>query len=260
LNISGAPDIRELEKENFDHIIDLQHDRVSTKIDKALKKPVLRVKKSALREFFFVNLKWNLFPKHEHIVHRYLETVAPLDVRNDGNGLDYFIPPSQELKEKDIPASHHFGFVAITFAKSKNAKQLSPAQLQELCQAIDHPVLLMGSKNEFAKAEAIASFDPIKVYNACGKFSLHETADLIRKSKLMIAQDSDLSQVAAAFKKPVIGVWGSTFPLPDAAPYYGSGRPLYDEIRTGNIKKLPVQQVLQLVNSRLAALQPKKAS
>src|SRR5689334_12370729 len=84
-NISGAPDIKELEKENFDHIIDLQHDSVSTKIDKALKKPVLRVKRSAFREFFFENLKWNLFPKHEHIVHRHFETVAPLGVRNDGN-------------------------------------------------------------------------------------------------------------------------------------------------------------------------------
>ena len=128
--------------------------------------------------------------------------------RNDGNGLDYFIPSSQELKERDIPASHQFGFVAITFNATRIKNQLPANKLQELCQNIDHPIALIGSKNEFAKAEAIASFDPIKVYNACGKFSLHETSDLIRKSKLVIAQDSELSKLMMKNTKPKVMMAG----------------------------------------------------
>ena len=87
---------------------------------------------------------------------------------------------------------------------------------------IDHPVLLLGGKKDFDRGEDIASFDPVKVYNACGKFSLAESADLLRRSKLVISHDTGLMQIAAALKKPIITLWGSTTPSLKKGPYYGS--------------------------------------
>ena len=63
--------------------------------------------------------------------------------------------------------------------------------------------------------------DPVKIYNACGKFNLNESADLVRRSKLVISHDTGLQYVASAFTKTVLAIWGSTSPKLDVEPYYG---------------------------------------
>jgi heptosyltransferase-2 len=156
-----------------------------------------------------------------HIIDRYMETVAPFGVYNDGEGMDYFIPENERVPLRDIPASHHAGFLSIVIGASFYTKKLPVHKLQELCQKINHPIILLGAKEEREEGEAIASVDPIKVYNACGKFSLHESADLVRQSKLVIAHDTGLMHIAAALKKEVIAVWGSTTPSLGMTPYYG---------------------------------------
>ncbi|RYZ44367.1 MAG: glycosyl transferase, partial [Chitinophagaceae bacterium] len=82
-------------------------------------------------------------------------------------------------------------------------------------------IILLGAKEERAEGDAIASVDPIKIYNACGKFSLHESADLVRQSKVVIAHDTGLMHIAAALRKQVIAIWGSTTPSFGMVPYYG---------------------------------------
>ena len=53
-----------------------------------------------------------------HITQRSLDTVAGFGVKDDGGGLDYFIPESDRIKESDIPASHHAGYIAIVIGAS----------------------------------------------------------------------------------------------------------------------------------------------
>jgi heptosyltransferase-2 len=167
-----------------------------------------------------VKLKWNVMPKL-HIIDRYMETVSSFGVYNDGEGMDYFIPKEEETKLDDIPASHHAGYIALVIGASYYTKKMPVYKLQELCKKINHPIILLGAKEEFEEGEEIRSADPGKVYNACGKFSLNESADLVRKSKVVIAHDTGLMHIAAALKKPVIAIWGSTTPSFGMVPYYG---------------------------------------
>lgn len=213
--------IKELKDEQFDHIIDLHHNLRTLRVKKELKVPAQSFNKLNIEKFIFVKLKWNVMPKHLHIVDRYMETVAPFGVLNDGEGMDYFIPPDQEVNDKDIPASHHLGYIAVVIGASYFTKKMPVYKLQELCRAIEHPIILLGAREEFEEGEAIASVDPVKVYNACGKFRLHESADLVRKSKLVISHDTGLMHIAAALRKPVIAIWGSTTPSFGMVPYYG---------------------------------------
>ena len=81
--------------------------------------------------------------------------------------------------------------------------------------------MLLGGKEDRANGELISSLDPVKIYNACGKFNINESADLIRKSKLVISHDTGLQYIACAFKKPVLAIWGGTSPKLDVEPYYG---------------------------------------
>jgi ADP-heptose:LPS heptosyltransferase len=213
--------IEQLKAEKFDYIIDLHHNLRTLRVKNALKLPSYSFNKLNIEKLIFVKLKWNVMPKGVHIVDRYLETVSTFGIVNDGEGMDYFIPPQSEVKESDIPASHHLGYIAIVIGASYFTKKMPVYKLTELCKAINHPVMLLGAKEEFDEAEQIASFDPIKVYNACGKFSLNESADLVRKSRLVISHDTGLMHIAAALKKPVIAIWGSTTPSFGMVPYYG---------------------------------------
>jgi ADP-heptose:LPS heptosyltransferase len=212
--------IADLKEERFDYIIDLHHNLRTLRVKNALGIPSFSFRKLNIEKFVFVKLKWNVMPEL-HIVDRYMETVAPFGVYNDGEGMDYFIPEDQKIPLSDIPASHHAGFVSIVIGASFYTKKLPVYKLQELCRKINHPIVLLGAKEERAEGEAIASVDPIKIYNACGKFSLHESADLVRQSKVVIAHDTGLMHIAAALKKPVIAIWGSTTPSFGMVPYYG---------------------------------------
>ena len=156
-----------------------------------------------------------------HVVDRYMKTVEPFGVYNDGDGMDYFIAPNEEVPFTDIPTSHRAGYIAIVIGATYYTKKLPVNKLKELCQKINHPIILLGGKEEKAEGEEISSLDNIKIYNACGKFSLNESADLVRKSKMVIAHDTGLMHMAAAFKKKVIAVWGSTVPSFGVTPYYG---------------------------------------
>ena len=213
--------IDELKAEKFDYIIDLHHNLRTLRIKRALKKiPAYSFNKLNIEKFVFTKLKWNIMPK-VHVIDRYMDTVKPFGVYNDGLGMDYFIAPHEEVQQHDIPTSHQVGYIAIVIGASYYTKKLPVFKLQELCQKINHPIILLGGPEDAAEGMEISKIDPIKIYNACGKFSLNESADLVRKSKLVIAHDTGLMHIAAAFKKQVIAVWGSTTPSLGVEPYYG---------------------------------------
>lgn len=230
--------VEELKEENYDYVIDLHKNFRSYKIKKALKKKSFTIRKLSVEKFLLTRLNIDLMPDI-HITQRSLDTVAPLGVKDDGLGLDYFIPEKDIVKETDLPHSHLAGFVALVIGASYNTKKLPVHKLQELCNKLEYPIILLGGKEDHAAGEVIASVDDIKVYNACGKFNLNESADLVRQSKLVISHDTGLQYMACAFKKPLLAIWGATSPDLDVEPYYGSRfmdqqtQPIYENFSLG---------------------------
>jgi ADP-heptose:LPS heptosyltransferase len=214
--------VASLKAEQFDYIIDLHDNFRTRRIALALKVPVLRFDKERMGKFLLTKLGMNRMTGR-HISDRSVDALAPLCVVNDGKGLDYFIPTDQEVCMTELPAAHLAGYIAIVIGASYATKKLTIAKLQALCLQLDYPIILVGGKEDAAEGEAIASVDPIRIYNACGKFKLHESADLVRKSKLVISHDTGLQYIACAFLKPVLAIWGGTSPLLDVEPYYPTG-------------------------------------
>jgi ADP-heptose:LPS heptosyltransferase len=211
--------IRELENEEYDHIIDLHHNLRTLRMKNALREiPFHSFNKLNLKKWIYTNFKINQMPE-KHIVERYMATVQSLGVVNDGLGLDYFIPENEKIKEGDIPFSHLQGYVAIAIGAAHNTKKLPVEKLKELVEQIKYPIILLGGKEDFLNGEKIAESDTVKIYNACGKFSLNESADIIRNSKLVISHDTGLMHIAAAFKKNILSVWGNTVPSFGMVPY-----------------------------------------
>jgi ADP-heptose:LPS heptosyltransferase len=213
--------IESLKKENFNYIIDLHHNLRTWKVKHALKNvPAFSFNKLNYEKWLLTAFKINRLPK-VHIVDRYMFTVRPFEVRNDHKGLDYFIPEKDVLSIEQLPLSHRFGFIGIVIGAAHNTKKLPLHKLKELCTRIDHPIILLGGPEDKNHGDEIASVDTIKVWNACGRFNINQSADLVRKSKLIITHDTGLMHIAAAFKKPIISVWGNTVPEFGMAPYFG---------------------------------------
>ena len=213
--------IKTLQEEKFDYIIDLHKNFRTWRIKKALKVPVLSYNKEVIEKVLLTRLHINKMTGR-HIVERCIDTLAPLGVQNDGKGMDYFIPSNVRVRAEDLPLSHSAGFVAIVIGASYYTKKLPVYKLRELCIKIEHPIVLVGGKEDKAEGEQIAMIDPVKIYNACGKFSLHESADIIRQSKLVISHDTGMQYIACALNKPVLAIWGGTSPALDVEPYYGT--------------------------------------
>lgn len=212
--------IQKLKAENFDFVIDLHNNIRSTRIRKALKKKTYVINKQNIRKFFLTEYSAK-FIKVKHITQRSLDTVAPLGVKDDGLGLDYFIAKENIVPIEDIPASHHAGFIAFVTGATYECKKLPLQKMQEFCRLVDHPIILVGGKEDFEDMEKVAAVDPVKIYNACGKFNLDESADLVRRAKLIVSHDTGFQYIAAAFKKPILSLWGCTSPRLGFEPYYG---------------------------------------
>lgn len=45
---------------------------------------------------------------------------------------------------------------------------------------------------------------------------------MVRKAKLIVTHDTGLMHIAAAFKKPIISVWGNTIPAFGMYAYFGN--------------------------------------
>jgi ADP-heptose:LPS heptosyltransferase len=102
-----------------------------------------------------------------------------------------------------------------------NTKKYPLHKLEAFCLALDHPIVLLGGKQDQENGNRLASLDPYKIYNACGKFRINESADLVRRARLIVTNDTGLMHIAAALKKPVISLWGNTVPAFGMYPYYG---------------------------------------
>lgn len=219
-NLQGI--ITELKKENYDVIIDLHHNLRTLRIKKALKAiPSYSFNKLNIKKWLLTALKINVMPS-VHIVDRYMDTVKTFGVRNDGRGLDYFLHQSDVVPDSDIPAAQSLGFVGIVIGAAHATKKLPVKKLQELCAGIHHPIILLGGPEDKELGDEIAAIDKVKIYNSCGKFTLNESADLVRRARLIITHDTGLMHIAAAYKKPIISIWGNTVPSFGMAPYYGN--------------------------------------
>jgi ADP-heptose:LPS heptosyltransferase len=213
--------ITELRRENFDYVIDLHHNLRSMKVKDALKVRSFSFDKLNVKKWIYTSFKWNLLPDI-HIVDRYMETVSHFGVQNDGAGLDYFIAKEDLIKDSDLPTPHQLGYVGVVIGAALNTKKYPLHHLKKLCELLDYPIVLLGGLEDADEGDRIAASDKIKIYNACGKFGLNESADLVRRAKLVVTNDTGLMHIAAAYKRQVISLWGNTVPEFGMYPYYGS--------------------------------------
>jgi ADP-heptose:LPS heptosyltransferase len=215
--------IKKLREEKFDYIIDLHHNLRSRGVKIALGVRSFSFSKLNFKKWIFVKFKINMMPDI-HIVDRYMATLNFFNIKNDQSGLDYFIPPADEVKLEDLPESYRKGYYTYAIGAQHNTKKLPPDKIIGLCDRIDSPIILLGDKNDAETGKYVESYfikknKKFMIYNACGKFSLNQSASILKNSKAVFTHDTGLMHIASAFKKQIYSIWGNTVPEFGMVPY-----------------------------------------
>lgn len=215
---------RELYDEHYELAVDI-HDSIRTKFLRTAcrTKETVVVDKRKFERWLLINLKRNAYDDNLSVAERYIETLEKYGVKNDGKGLEIFIPDAilfdvsgkmGALKlnqfEKVIgicPGAKHFtkrwqrekfADVAVRAAKEFHAK-----------------IHLFGGADErndcaFVAEEVARRVSSSAVTNFAGEFSLLETAAAMEFCDVVVTNDSGLMHLAAAKQKKIVAIFGST--------------------------------------------------
>ena len=209
----------ELKTIDFDFIVDLQKNLRSSRIKNTLDAPSASFPKLNRQKWMLVNLKINKLPE-VHVVDRYFMAVRDLELVNDGKGLDYFIPEDAEVDLVTVDPVLKDGYIAIAIGGQHITKILPVEKLVPVIDNLQLPVVLLGDQQDDVRGkEVLQRVQRKDVFNLCGQYTLDQSASLIRQSAAVISNDTGLMHIAAAFKKPVVSVWGNTIPEFGMYPY-----------------------------------------
>ncbi len=221
--------IEELKKEKFDFVVDLHKNIRSFIIKFKLGVKSTAYNKLWIERFFLTNFQINFMPNC-HVVDRYMDTVKQLGVKNDDQGIDYVIPSQEEIDIKSLPEGFRNGYIAFVIGGSGYTKILPFEKMVELCDRINRPIVLIGSKEDYEAGKKLEDFFNTSIhdatfekglqmlnkktiiFNACGKYSIGQSASLVKQSEYVFGHDTGLTHLGAAFKKTIFSIWGGTVP------------------------------------------------
>jgi ADP-heptose:LPS heptosyltransferase len=210
--------IPRLKAENYDHIVDLHKNMRSVYTLARLRKPFSTFSKLNIRKLLLVKSGINMMPPI-HIADRYMTAVRRFGVINDGLGLDFFISAADEVDLKMFPEIFRKGYFGFVIGGKFNTKILPAEKVIEIIREVKLPVILFGGAEDFERGEEIKNVSADMVINACGRFSLMQSASLVKQATAIVTNDTGLMHVAAAFNKKIISVWGNTVPEFGMYPY-----------------------------------------
>ena len=215
--------IGELRAERYDMVIDLHRNLRSTALLLRLRRPFRRFRKLNFRKWLLVRFKWDLMPAR-HIVDRYMDTVIPLGVTYDGQGLDFFISEEDEVNPADWADGLEQGYFCLAVGSQHATKQLPDQHIITLAAKLELPLVLLGGPGDHARAEQVRqACTKGSVVNLAGSLNIAQSASMVRQAKALVTGDTGLMHIAAALRKPLVSLWGNTVPAFGMTPFYPEG-------------------------------------
>lgn len=234
----GEVNFSHLRRAGYDYIVVLGERRLVRLRFAALLTGVswIRVPPHRWAQWLLVRLGINkLNPLHR--ADRMVKAVASLGAKQDELGLDYFIPEKDNVPATWLPPGFTREFVLLAMDAPYATRRLPVNRIIELCDKINKPVILTGTRENDSDAQVVENFfqrhaasDSFEeglealnkktvVYNGCGKFNDNQLASLAQQALCVFTFDSEMVPVASAFRKQIFLILGNTVPLFGDYPY-----------------------------------------
>ena len=219
----GWEGLREIKRtirvKGFDLIIDIHRNIRSWYLRKWIMGPkVLKYRKYLIRRWLLVLTKINLFKEPVSLIERYLDTVKKLGIESKKPNLEIYIPPQAYSRVKDIFKKQiHAGITRIAAFCPGAGFATKRWPVQGFCQVGNNlmnkgntQIVVLGGAEDAALGEYIRSHVSGPVFNACGLFSILESAAIMSHCQIVLANDTGLLHVATALNKPTVAIFGPT--------------------------------------------------
>lgn len=212
---------RILREARYDIAIDLHKNFRSRFLAHACRaKRVLRYQKHVVRRGLFVKLKLNTMRQVAPIYQRYLAATAALHVANDGAGTELFWAQEHEREAERVAQQYGISrgqaLLALApgagyFTKRWPAEYFAALAAQLAKRGSDHVIVILGGPQDTEAARTItAAGAGGNIIDLTGRCSLLASAVFIKRSRLLVANDSGLMHIAEAVQTPVLMLAGST--------------------------------------------------
>ena len=234
--------ITELKKEQFDYIVDLHKNLRSKRVIKSLKRMSFSFDKVNYQKWLLTTFKINKLPK-VHIVDRYMDAMRSLGIKNDNKGLEYFIDDKDKVASSELPLTHQNGYISFAIGAQYATKRLPDHKIISICKKLNQPIVLLGGKEDATVASKIQEEIGEMIYNACGKYSINQSASLVQQSKTLITHDTGLMHIGAALGVKIISIWGNTVPDFGMYPYYPLNPEKYSIIENNELSCRPCSKI-----------------
>ncbi len=214
----------ELNSIGFYAIVDL-HNNLRTAILKSIIQCSIKqsFNKLNIEKFLAVAFKQKSILPNIHIVDRYIEAAKVLGIKNDALGLDYFTGQADDafvFTIKNLANKYAIWAIGAQHFTKKLPKEKIATTLLQIRDDIQ--IVLIGDKQDDEIGNEICGLVQTKnILNLCGKLTINQSAAVTKLALFAIANDTGFMHIAAAFKKPIISIWGNTIKEFGMQPYYG---------------------------------------
>jgi heptosyltransferase-2 len=163
-----------------------------------------------------------------HEVERNLSLLRPLGIQWAGKELPSLFPTPADVQKVDefledsglSKASALIGIAPGSVWQTKRWLKERYADItRNLAQEGFSPVLIGGKEDEQLCQEIKAGIPSNRITISAGRLSVLESAELIRRCKALVSNDSAPMHLAVAMRTPVLAIFGSTVPEFGFAPY-----------------------------------------
>lgn len=178
---------------------------------------------SAGKVFFTDLVKYE---KAEHEIARNLSLLSPLNIDARETELPNLYPDASDKQMvdavlgKETKEGHHP--IAVAPGSIWNTKRWPKERFVELTKILvaeGSSVVLIGGSQDARLCEEIRSEAGDKnVVNAAGRLSLLQSAEAIRRCRVVVSNDSAPMHMAVAMRTPVVAIFGATVPEFGFAP------------------------------------------
>lgn len=215
--------VDKLKEEKFDLIIDLHKNLRSKRLIYSLGAKAINFDKLNVQKWLRVHTPINVLPE-KHLIDRYYDALQRIEVRNDGQGMDFFYDTDwNEICQKIELYSEPD--IVIVLGATYPTKRVPEHIIQGILEHFkERKIVLLGGPDVTTEAENLKLNHP-EIINGVGKLSLQESATVIDHSSCVVTGDTGMMHIAAALKKPIVSIWGGTHKDLGMYPYYGTAYP-----------------------------------
>jgi ADP-heptose:LPS heptosyltransferase len=209
----------ELLTQKYSLVIDLQNNLKSLRLRKGLSQNIRVVNKENIKKLLLVRTGIDLL-HNQHIVERYFKALGDLGVEDDGKGLDFHIPDDFNIDHKSIPLDLSKPYITWVIGASYPKKVLPMEHIIKTCNEVKLPIAILGGPGDKLNGQRlIEAVNHQNIHNFCGRLSLIESAFIVKKSCLVLSNDTGLMHIASASRKRIISFWGCTKPSLGMFPF-----------------------------------------